>query len=113
MFEQKSWAEAQEIIENNPNDQLLFLNFTTTWCGDCKMMKPIVDVVAKNFENNSKIRFINVDAEQAQLFRNPDSKWKVLRVPTMILLEGDEIVERGYEYIPTQILQTWIEKRLN
>ncbi|WLP85458.1 thioredoxin family protein [Mycoplasma seminis] len=113
MFKKMTWKAAQEVINANPKDHLIFLNFTTNWCGDCKMMKPIVESVAAQYAGNDKISFINVDAEEAKLFREPDSKWKVLKVPTMILLQGNEILERGYEYIPTQILDSWISKKLS
>ncbi|MFV8401476.1 thioredoxin family protein [Mycoplasma sp. 005V] len=113
MFKQMLWKDAQAVIENNPSDHLLFLNFTTNWCGDCKMMKPIVESVASEYENNDKITFINIDAEEAKLFREHDNKWKVLKVPTMLLLQGDEILERGYEYMPMQILSNWISKKIS
>ncbi|QNM93433.1 thioredoxin family protein [Mycoplasma sp. Pen4] len=112
MIEKMTWKDAQKIIEQNPSKELIFLNFTTEWCGDCKMMKPIIEGISNEFAENRNIRFINVDAEEAKLFRNPDTKWKVLRVPTMILLQGDEIIEKGYEYIPSQVLSSWINKRM-
>ncbi|SJZ46264.1 thioredoxin family protein [Mycoplasmopsis verecunda] len=113
MFQEMKWEDAKKVIDANPNNHLIFLNFTTTWCGDCKMMRPIVESIAEEYKNNKGITFINVDAEEAELFRDPDNKWKVLRVPTMILLQGNEIIERGYEYIPTQILSSWISKKLS
>lgn len=107
------WAEAQELVKNNKDSDLLFLEFTTDWCGDCKMMKPVVTKLASWFSEEDNIKFVNVDAEEAQLFRNPDSRWQVLKVPTHILLKGQEIVEKAYEYVPGEVLKTWIEQRIS
>ncbi|WP_117275010.1 thioredoxin family protein [Mycoplasmopsis edwardii] len=109
MFEKMTWKNAENEIKKNKD--LIFLTFTTEWCGDCKMMKRTFDNIANKFNDKSEIRFINVDAEEANLFRNPDTKWKVLKVPTMILLEGEEIVQKAFEYVPEEVLSNWIEKK--
>ncbi|QKT05617.1 co-chaperone YbbN [Mycoplasma sp. OR1901] len=112
MIKKLNWAEAQEVIQNKTSDKLTFLTFTTEWCTDCKMMKPVFNEVANKFENNEQVEFINVDAEEARLFRDPNTKWRVLKVPTTILLKGDEIVEKGFEYVPEEVLEDWIDKRI-
>ncbi|VEU70178.1 thioredoxin family protein [Mycoplasmopsis glycophila] len=113
MIQKYNWEEAQKILENNPVNHLIFLEFTTTWCGDCKMMAPIVKQVAAKYQDNANITFMEVDAEEAQLFRNPDTKWKVLKAPTLLLIKGQEIVEKGFEYIPSEILESWIDKKIS
>ncbi|WP_370629452.1 thioredoxin family protein [Mycoplasma sp. Ms02] len=105
------WKEAQERIAST-KDKLIFLEFTTEWCGDCKMMAPVINQVEEEFKENKFIEFIKVDAEEAQLFRNPDSKWKVLRVPTHLLIKNNEILNKGYEYYPKEIIANWIENAL-
>ncbi|QIW62142.1 thioredoxin family protein [Mycoplasmopsis gallinacea] len=112
MFEKMLWQDAEKFLASNKN-KLIFLEFTTEWCGDCKMMKPVVDSVASEYKDNNNISFINVDAEEAKLFRNPDTKWKVLKVPTILLIKNEEILEKGYEYIPAPVLKSWIEKSLH
>ncbi|EFF41628.1 thioredoxin family protein [Mycoplasmopsis alligatoris] len=112
MIKELEWKEALKIIDNNSEDNLIFLEFTTKWCGDCKMMAPVINEISKKYENNKNISFIKVDAEEAKLFRNPDTKWKVLRVPTHIVLKGQDVLEKGYEYYPREILESWIEKSI-
>ncbi|TDV24251.1 thioredoxin 1 [Mycoplasmopsis mustelae] len=112
MFRKLPWNDAKAVLDAKKPDDLTFLIFTTDWCGDCKMMRPTLERIAEKFAS-SGVDFIHVNAEEAKLFRNPDNKWKVLKVPTMILLKGDEIVEKGYEYIPEEILSEWIENRIS
>ncbi|AKF41348.1 thioredoxin [Mycoplasmopsis canis UFG4] len=112
MFKKMAWKDAENYINNTNKNDLTFITFTTEWCGDCKMMKRTFDNVASKFKNNSEINFITVDAEEANLFRNPDTKWKVLKVPTMMLLEGEEIIEKAFEYVPEEVLVNWVEKKV-
>ncbi|MEE3928321.1 thioredoxin family protein [Mycoplasmopsis ciconiae] len=112
MFEQLTWQEAQNKISSE-KDKVLFLEFTTTWCGDCKMMKPVVESLAKSYSDNNKVEFIKIDAEEAQLFRNADNKWQILKVPTHMVIVNGEILSKGYEYYPKEILNTWVEKALS
>ncbi|WP_322961428.1 thioredoxin family protein [Mycoplasmopsis cynos] len=112
MFKKMLWNHVEHTINNNKKNNLIFLVFTTEWCGDCKMMKRTFDSVAAKFSNNKEIAFINVDAEEANLFRNPDTKWKVIKVPTMMLLDGDEIIQKAYEYVPEEVLVNWIEQKI-
>ncbi|UUM19954.1 MULTISPECIES: thioredoxin family protein [unclassified Mycoplasma] len=107
------WKQAEKLINGNKSNNLLFLAFTVQWCGDCKMMKPVISRIASKYESFKQITFVEVDAEEANLLRDPNTKWEVLKVPTFILLKGTEIVEKGYEYIPEEILIDWIEKRIN
>ncbi|UWV78307.1 thioredoxin family protein [Mycoplasmopsis felis] len=112
MFNQMLWKDAEAHINKKQKTQLTFLIFTTEWCGDCKMMLPTFNNIAKKYENQ-KIEFIQVDAEEAKLFRNPLTKWKVLKTPTMMLLSGDQILEKAYEYVPEEVLSSWIDDRIS
>ncbi|WP_406613903.1 thioredoxin family protein [Mycoplasma corogypsi] len=112
-MQELKWEKAEKIIEQMHSDQLIFLVFTTKWCGDCKMMKPILNQVYEKYKNNKQITFMEVDAEESQMFRNPNTKYQVLRVPTMLFIKEGQIIEKGYEYIPEEVLSNWIEKQLS
>lgn len=112
MLKKMLWKDAENYIKNASQHDLTFLTFTAEWCGDCKMMQRTFDNLANKFSDRPEVTFINVDAEEAQLLRDPNTKWRVLKVPTMILLEGQEIIEKGFEYVPEQVLTHWIEKKL-
>lgn len=92
----------------------IYLEFFTNWCGDCKMMQPVIEQVANSFDGQEEdVEFIKVDAEEAQIFRSADSKYKVLRVPTHIILKNNEILNLGYEYLPKDTLIQWVEEAKN
>ena len=61
--------------------------FTASWCGPCKMFKPIMKEIER--EGHS-IQFIDVDYDENDL----TEKYDIKGVPTTIIVEGDKEVER-------------------
>ncbi len=79
--------------------------FTTEWCGDCKMAKPILRDLQKEFANDP-ISFVEVDAQEAALFgRENSGSWKVLKVPAFYLVKDGHAHLLGYEYLPFEKLK--------
>ncbi len=62
--------------------------FWADWCGYCKLMSPLIDIVAK--ENpDFVIGKINVDEEEDLV-----SRYEVETYPTLLLLENGEVLKR-------------------
>ena len=107
MIKQMKWNEAQKELANT---KITYLFFGTEWCGDCVMMKPIVEELAKHFAQDKDVSFINVDAEESLLFRDEQSKYKVLKIPTHVFLKKGEIMNIKYEYVPLNLMIEEINK---
>lgn len=112
MFKELMWNEAENKIAST-KDIVFFVEFTTKWCNDCKVMKPIVDSLAEQYSEDANIQFIKIDAEDSELFRNYTNKLQILKVPTHMIFLNNEIINKGYEYWPKEILNSWIEKALS
>lgn len=72
----------------------VLVDFWASWCGPCKMLSPVVDEVAEEV-NDVKICKINVD-EQAALAM----KYKVASIPTLVVFNDGEEVNRSLGFIP-------------
>ncbi len=86
---------------------VVMVDFYTEWCGDCKMMKPVYDNLAKEFEG--QVNFYTINAENANVFRKP-GKYNIQKVPTFILYKDGVEIERGIEYMPIEIMRQWLKK---
>lgn len=83
----------------------VLVDFYADWCGPCKMMSPVVDELAKELEGKVKIGKLNVD-ESGQTAQ----KYRVMSIPTMLIIKDGEVVEQIVGAVPKQQLQTKLEK---
>lgn len=77
--------EAEVVREALP----VLVDFTAVWCHPCKMIAPIVEQLAQEWQG--KVKVVKLDADQ-----NPALmvKYGVMGIPTLMLFKGGEIKER-------------------
>lgn len=85
---------AQKFTDDNFKTEVLdsnipvLVDFYADWCGPCKMMAPIIDEVATEFEGVAKVGKLNVDESP-----NTSSKYRVMSIPTLLFVKNGEVVE--------------------
>ncbi|OYD26760.1 thioredoxin 1 [Mycoplasma testudineum] len=99
-------------VEASLEKGLKFVEFYTDWCGDCRVMKPIVTAIRDKYVGDDRIEFIKINAEEAQQYKNENSKFKIERIPTHLLIKDGKILNRAIEYIPSSYLEKWITDAL-
>ena len=71
------------------------------WCGPCKMLEPVL----KEIENDIEIIHINVDENQEMA-----TKYNVMSIPTLILLEDGKEIDRNVGVCDLAFLKDFISK---
>ena len=80
--------------ENNFTDEVIksdvpvMIDFYAEWCGPCRMMSPVVEEFAKDFEGRVKIGKINVDEESELAMR-----FGVQSIPSFVFIKDGKVVE--------------------
>ena len=73
----------------------VFVDFYADWCGPCKMMSPVIDKLADEYEGKIKVGKINVD-ENSELAM----KYGVMSIPNMKFFKGGQIVDEVIGAVP-------------
>ncbi|HHT65160.1 MAG: thioredoxin [Caldicoprobacterales bacterium] len=77
----------EDEVENSSLPVLV--DFWAAWCGPCKMIAPIIDQLADEFDGKVKIAKINVDEN-----RELSMRYKVMSIPTLLLFKDGEVVNQ-------------------
>ncbi len=83
-------------------------DFWAVWCGPCRIIAPIVEELARDYEGRLKVAKIDVDA-------NPDlaRHYGIMSIPTLAIFKDGQLVSRIVGYAPKAELQQHIEATLN
>ncbi len=84
--------------------QQVLVDFWASWCAPCKMLKPVIDELATEYEGRVKIAELDVDANPITA-----SKFAVLSIPSLILFRGGKPAERIVGYKPKAFLKQRID----
>lgn len=102
MIEIKEIEEFRKIIETK---EKVLVDFYADWCGPCKMLKPVLEEVAKEQEDLTIIE-VNTD-----LFHNLAREYKVLTIPALKLFEKGELIKEKSGLMRKEELIEWLEDR--
>ncbi len=82
----------------------VIVDFWAPWCGPCKMLGPILDKMAKEFEGKLIIAKVNTDEHQEWA-----GKYGVQGIPTMLMMKDGKIVHRQVGVLPEPMLRDTIK----
>lgn len=85
-------------------DKPVLVDFWAPWCGPCRMLSPLVDELAKEYEGKVKVGKINTD-DNAQVA----TQFRISAIPTLLFFKGGKVIDQLVGVHP----KTEIKKRLD
>ena len=68
----------------------VLIDFWAPWCGPCRMMGPIIEQLAEEYEGKAKVGKVNVD-EEGEL----SQPFGVMSIPTIVLVKDGKVVKQA------------------
>jgi len=111
--EGKVAAGVIEINDDSFEDEVLkcslpvMVDFWAPWCGPCRMIAPITEKLAVEYEGRLKVCKLNVDNSPQTA-----SKYRVLTIPQVFFFKNGEAVDQSTGAVPEHVLQSKAESVL-
>jgi len=83
------------------------VDFWAEWCGPCRMITPIIDELAKEYEGRVEIGKMNVDDNT-----NTPEEYGIRNIPTILFFKGGELVNKQVGAIQKSALEDKIKTLL-
>lgn len=81
------------------SDGVVMVDFWAPWCGPCRMIAPVIDELAQEFEGKAKICKVNTDEQQ-----DIAVEYGIRSIPTILFFKNGEIVDQNIGASSKQIL---------
>lgn len=103
-------AELKITRENFENEVMksnipVLIDFWAPWCGPCRMMGPIIEQLAEEYEGKAKVGKVNVD-EEGEL----SQAFGVMSIPTIVLVKDGKIVKQAVGARPKAEVEAMLQE---
>jgi len=76
-------------FESTINEGVTLVDFWAPWCGPCRMIAPIIEELAEDFEGKATIAKVNTDEEQDIAI-----KFGIRSIPTLLFFKDGKVVDQ-------------------
>jgi thioredoxin 1 len=85
----------------------VLVDFWAEWCGPCKMLAPIVEALAREYEGKVKVAKVNVDENIATA-----SRFRIQGIPTLLLFKDGQVREQLVGTQPKSVVEKALAKHV-
>jgi thioredoxin 1 len=104
---------ALEITDSNFNELVLksdkpvLVDFWAEWCGPCRMVGPVVEEIAKEYEGKAVVGKLNVD-------HNPKiaTEFGIMSIPALLFFKNGQVVDKQVGAVPKHVLVNKLESQM-
>ena len=86
----KKLNKEEFFVQIKRADKPIVIDFTADWCPYCKKLAPIVEEVAKEYEDQIAVYFLDIDENEEIA-----EQYEVMTIPTIVIFSAGEIVTQA------------------
>ena len=113
-WKRKPKYQTTQVTDANFNELVadskipVLLDFYAAWCGPCKVLGPIIDELAEEYDGKALVAKVNTEV-------NPmlSQHFKIKSIPTMVFINKGEVVELYNGLIPKPNLEEILDSYIN
>ena len=94
----------EEVLES---DKPVLVDMYTNWCPPCKVIAPMVEKIAEDYQEKIKVGKLNVDEA-----RGTAMTYSIEAIPTLIIFKQGQIADKIIGVVPYQVLIQKIEQHI-
>ena len=106
-------SDLVEVTDQNFDEEIVhsaipaMVDFWATWCGPCKMVAPVVEELAKEYQGKIKVAKMDVDNN-----RETPARFGIRNIPTLIFFKGGQVSNTIVGAQPKSSIEAELKKLL-